>query len=72
MGHMKLAIELYRDDEVGQWGYSVPTLSIVGTGCRNRDAAEAGAIDAIRVALESPGSPRPVDSLVVESGVPGR
>ena len=66
MGHMKLEIELYRDDEVGHWGYSVPAMSIVGTGCRDREAAEAGALDAIGFALEAQGDHRPADSLVVE------
>ncbi|MPZ70960.1 MAG: hypothetical protein GEU71_15765 [Actinobacteria bacterium] len=63
---MKLEIELFRDNDVGQWGYGVPAMSIVGTGCRDREAAEANALDAISFALEAQGDPSPADSIVVE------
>ncbi|MDQ3915477.1 MAG: hypothetical protein M3323_09155 [Actinomycetota bacterium] len=50
---MKLHVELFYDDEVRQWGYTVPALSILGTGCNSRDAAERFAIEAIQEAIES-------------------
>lgn len=53
MGTMRLRVELFYDDEVGQWGYSVPALSILGTGCDSRAAAERFAIEAIELAIES-------------------
>lgn len=63
---MKLEIELFRDDEAGQWGYAVPALSIIGTGCRGREDAEKSALDAISFALESHGDPRTEETQVVE------
>lgn len=63
---MKLEIELFRDNEMGQWGYTIPVLSIVGTGCRDREAAEDGALDAVRFALGSQRCPSPDDSVMVE------
>ena len=30
----QLRVEIFYDHEVDLWGYSVPVLSIVGTGCR--------------------------------------
>lgn len=49
---MKLAMEIFFDEEVRQWGYRVHSLSIVGTGCRSRDEAERLGWEAIRFALE--------------------
>ena len=50
---MKLRVELFYDDEVGQWGYAVPGLSILGTGCPTRAHAERYAIDSVRYLIES-------------------
>jgi isocitrate dehydrogenase len=50
---MKLHVEVFHDNEVDQWGYTVPALSIVGTGCNSRDDAERFAVEAIQVAIES-------------------
>jgi predicted RNase H-like HicB family nuclease len=63
---MKLEVELYKDAEMGQWGYSVPALSIVGTGCETRDEAEDEAMGAIRFALETSEDDRLPGSVVVE------
>ncbi len=52
---MKLAMELYRDDEVEQWGYSVPALSIIGTGCASRDEARRLGLEAIRYMIDAEG-----------------
>ena len=45
---MQVAIELFYDDEADAWGYTVPALNIVGTGCLRRE-------DALRYAEESIG-----------------
>ncbi|HEV2754548.1 MAG TPA: hypothetical protein VG318_02070 [Actinomycetota bacterium] len=50
---MKLHVELFYDDEVRQWGYTVPALSILGTGCNSRDDAERFAIESIQDVIES-------------------
>ncbi len=50
---MKLHVELFYEDEVRQWGYTVPALSILGTGCDSRDDAERFAIEAIQEVIES-------------------
>ena len=50
---MKLQVELFYDDEVRQWGYVVPALSILGTGCNSREEAEAFAVEAIEFTIES-------------------
>lgn len=47
-----LQVEIFYDHEVDLWGYSVPVLSIIGTGCRTRDDAERFVIDAIEFTLE--------------------
>jgi hypothetical protein len=49
---MKLAMEIFFDEETKQWGYAVPALSIVGTGCRNREEAHDFGYQAIRAVLE--------------------
>ena len=53
MAAMKLHVELFYDDDVRQWGYTVPALSILGTGCQTRGDAERFAIRAVEDALES-------------------
>jgi hypothetical protein len=53
MGVMKLHLELFYDNEVNQWGYAVPALSIVGTGCNSREDAERLAVEAIQDVIES-------------------
>ncbi len=45
---MQVAIELFYDDEVDAWGYTVPALNIIGTGCLTRE-------DALRYVEESIG-----------------
>ena len=50
---MKLKIELVQDIETGYWGYDVPALSIVGTGCKSRADAEKYALEAIEFTLEA-------------------
>ena len=56
MDAMKLAMELFRDDETGSWGYRIPALSIVGTGCRSREEAQQLGYEAIGAHLEDEGS----------------
>lgn len=53
MGTMKLHVELFYDNEVNQWGYTVPALSVVGTGCKSREDAERFAVEAIQEVIES-------------------
>jgi hypothetical protein len=53
MGGMKLHVELFYDGDVRQWGYRVPALSILGTGCNTRDDAERFAMEAVEDAIES-------------------
>ena len=50
---MKLHVELFYDNDVHQWGYTVPALSILGTGCNTRADAERFALEAIEDAIES-------------------
>lgn len=50
---MKLKVELFQDEETGQWGYDVPALNIIGTGCLTREDAEKYALEAIEFALEA-------------------
>jgi hypothetical protein len=54
---MRLHVRLLRDDETDQWGYDVPAMSIVGTGCTSRADAERQALAAIEFALENSGEP---------------
>jgi hypothetical protein len=53
MEAMQLKVELFYDNEVNQWGYTVPALSILGTGCNSRDEAERFAVEAIQEVIES-------------------
>ena len=48
----QLRVEIFYDHEVDLWGYSVPVLSIVGTGCKTQEDAERYVLDAIEFALE--------------------
>ena len=50
---MKLAMEIFFDEEAGQWGYSVPALSIVGTGCKSKEEAHRLGYQAIEAGLEA-------------------
>lgn len=49
---VQLRVEIFCDHEVALWGYSVPVLNIVGTGCRTREEAERYVLDAIEFTLE--------------------
>ncbi len=49
----KLLVELFYDNEVNQWGYTVPALMIVGTGCNSREDAQKYAVEAIQDVIES-------------------
>lgn len=53
MDEMRLHVELFYDDEVRQWGYTVPALSILGTGCNTRADAVRFAVEAIQDVIES-------------------
>ena len=53
MDAMQLKVELFFDNEVNQWGYTVPALSILGTGCNSREEAERFAVVAIQDVIES-------------------
>jgi hypothetical protein len=48
----QLHVEIFYDHEVDLWGYSVPVLSIIGTGCLTREDAERFVLDSIEFALE--------------------
>lgn len=48
----QLRVEIFYDQEVDLWGYSVPVLSIIGTGCLTRDDAERLVLDAIEFVIE--------------------
>lgn len=48
----QLRIEICYDHEADLWGYSVPVLSIIGTGCLTREDAERFVLDAIEFAIE--------------------
>jgi hypothetical protein len=52
MSIMKLAMEIFFDEEARQWGYAVPALSIIGTGCRSKQEAGDLGYQAIRAVLE--------------------
>jgi hypothetical protein len=47
-----LQVEIFYDHEVDLWGYSVPVLNLVGTGCPTRADAERLVLDSIEFALE--------------------
>lgn len=48
----QLHVEIFYDHEVDLWGYSVPVLSIIGTGCLSREDAERLVLDSIEFVLE--------------------
>lgn len=48
----QLRVEVFYDHEVELWGYSVPVLNIVGTGCLTRQDAEQFVLDAVDFTLE--------------------
>jgi hypothetical protein len=48
----KLPVEVFYDHEVDLWGYSVPVLNIVGTGCLSREDAERLVVETIEFVLE--------------------
>jgi hypothetical protein len=55
-----LRMELFFDEEAGNWHYCVPALHINGGGTPTRAAAERECLSAITFALE--GDPRDYDS----------
>ena len=48
----QLQVEIFYDHEVDLWGYSVPVLSIIGTGCKTREDAERYVLGVIEFILE--------------------
>jgi hypothetical protein len=54
-----LRVELFWDDEAGNWHYRVPALHINGGGTATREDAERESLSAIAFALE--GDPRKFD-----------
>ena len=50
---MHLAMEIFLDNETEHWGYAVPALSIVGTGCRSKEEARRLGYRAIEAHLSS-------------------
>jgi hypothetical protein len=54
-----LRVELFWDEEAGNWHYRVPALHINGGGTTTREEAERDALSAIAFALE--GDPRDYD-----------
>jgi hypothetical protein len=55
-----LRVELFWDDETGNWRYRVPALHINGGGTPTREGAERECLSAIAFALE--GDPRDYDA----------
>ena len=55
-----LRVELFFDDEAGNWHYRVPALHINGGGTTTREDAERDCVSAIAFALE--GDPRDYDT----------
>jgi hypothetical protein len=55
-----LRVELFFDEEAGNWHYRVPALHINGGGTPTRQDAERDALSAIAFALE--GDPRDYDT----------
>ncbi len=55
-----LRVELFHDDEAGNWHYRVPALRINGGGTATREEAERDCLAAIAFALE--GDPRDHDT----------
>jgi hypothetical protein len=56
----ELRVELFFDEEAGNWHYRVPALHINGGGTLTREAAENDCLSAIAFALE--GDPRDYDT----------
>lgn len=54
-----LRVELFWDEEAGNWHYRVPALHINGGGTATREEAERASLSAIAFALE--GDPRDYD-----------
>lgn len=55
-----LRVELFYDDEAGNWHYRVPALHINGGGTPSREEAEQASGDAIAFALQ--GDPHDFDT----------
>jgi hypothetical protein len=55
-----LRVELFFDDEPGNWHYRVPALRINGGGTSTREDAERDCLSAVAFALE--GDPRDYDT----------
>ena len=55
-----LRVELFFDEEAGNWHYRVPALRINGGGTSTREDAERDCLSAIAFALE--GDPRDYDT----------
>jgi hypothetical protein len=55
-----LRVELFYDDEPGNWHYRVPALHINGGGTSTREEAEQASVDAIAFALQ--GDPHDFDT----------
>ncbi len=55
-----LRVELFHDDEAGNWHYRVPALHINGGGAGTREEAERDCLEAIDFALQ--GDPRDYDT----------
>jgi len=60
-----LRVELFFDEEAGNWHYRVPALHINGGGSPTRAAAERDCLDAIAFALEGDPSECDPDSEAV-------
>lgn len=56
----RLRVELFYDDEVGNWHYRVPALHINGGGTAARQEAERESLAAIEFALQ--GDPQDYDT----------
>ncbi len=54
-----LRVELFRDDEAGNWHYRVPALHINGGGTATREEAQRDCFTAIEFVLQ--GDPRDYD-----------
>ena len=55
-----LRVELFHDDEAGNWHYRVPALHINGGGTATREEAERDSLAAIEFALQ--GDPHDYDT----------
>lgn len=62
---MNLAMEVFPDEETGQWGYAVPALSIIGTGCSTKEEARRLGYEAITAALDEIPRPSPGTEVVL-------